>query len=158
MGCTARAVALILLCGIVTQARPVAAAAAPCTSPWCALGGSGFQPRLGPIRTWQFQFDKRLGGFLDARFWDEAMLREGVALPSHKQLYTLLQRLHSGQPITVVAFGTSISHNGGCWHRDLDHLQARRRACPWLPLLRRSRQCQSIQASRSWRVRDVELA
>jgi hypothetical protein len=104
-------VALMLLCFIATQAL--------------TGQGSTFHPRLGPIRTWQFQSVKRFGGFLDSRFWDEAMLREGIALPSHKQLYTLLQRLHSGQPITVVAFGTSVSHQGGCWHRDLDHLQVR---------------------------------
>jgi hypothetical protein len=125
------ALVLLMLFGISSQGHAIPAVDT-CTSPLCALGGSGFKPRLGPIRTWDYRFDERLGGFVNRRIWDEAMLREGFALPSHKQLYSMLQRLHSGQPVTVVAFGTSVSQSGGCWHRDLDHLQARRLARLWL--------------------------
>jgi hypothetical protein len=52
------------------------------------------------------------------------MLREGVVNPGFGQLHGLLRKLHAGEPVTVVSFGTSISDRAGCWHRDIAHLEA----------------------------------
>jgi hypothetical protein len=58
------------------------------------------------------------------KYWNAAMLHEGTVVPGYKQLHGLLRKLHSGKPITVLVLGTSISENGGCFYRDMDHLEA----------------------------------
>jgi hypothetical protein len=60
---------------------------------------------------------------LSKRFWDEAMLQAGVMQAGYKQLFPLFDKLNSGKPITVAAFGTSISDTAGCWYSSIDKIK-----------------------------------
>lgn len=84
--------------------------------------GASFRPKLGGSSRWLYQAVHRPNLMYSSRFWNEGLLREGVVVSGHNQLHGLLNKLHSGKPITVAAFGTSISDNGGCFHRSVKHL------------------------------------
>lgn len=85
-----------------------------------------FKPKLAAAAPWSKPFfdQDAEDEFQPTKYWNAAMLHEGTVVPGYKQLHGLLRKLHSGKPITVVVLGTSISENGGCFHRDMDHLEA----------------------------------
>ena len=54
-----------------------------------------------------------------ARIWTKADLAHASSVLSYEQMGPLIRRLEAGLPITVLAFGDSITKdNGGCFHRD----------------------------------------
>ena len=53
------------------------------------------------------------------RIWTKADLGRAISVPSYEQMGPLIRRLEAGLPITVLAFGDSITKDsGGCFHRD----------------------------------------
>ena len=62
----------------------------------------------------------------DCRLWSQADLRRLRGATHYSGLLPLLQRLDAGLPITVAAFGSSITSNfGGCFHADIAFLRSR---------------------------------
>ncbi len=60
------------------------------------------------------------------RFWRQADLRRLRNVAHYDALRPLFSKLHAGLPITVAAFGSSITSNaGGCFHADIDTFRAR---------------------------------
>jgi hypothetical protein len=58
------------------------------------------------------------------RFWDRAALQRAAGVANYEQMRPFLDKLNAGQPVTVVAFGDSITAtHGGCYHRDTAHLR-----------------------------------
>ena len=54
-----------------------------------------------------------------ARIWTKADLDHASSVLSYEQMGPLIRRLEAGLPITVLAFGDSITQaHGGCFHRD----------------------------------------
>ena len=54
-----------------------------------------------------------------ARIWTKADLGRASSVLSYEQMGPLVRRLVAGLPITVLAFGDSITKDhGGCFHRD----------------------------------------
>jgi hypothetical protein len=57
------------------------------------------------------------------RYWDESMLQDSVIQSNHRQLFGVLEKLHSGKPISVAAFGTSITDTAGCWFSSIEKMR-----------------------------------
>ena len=54
-----------------------------------------------------------------ARIWTKADLGHASSVLSYEQMGPLIRRLEAGLPITVLAFGDSITKDhAGCFHRD----------------------------------------
>ena len=54
-----------------------------------------------------------------ARIWNRSDLDRASSVLNYEQMWPVIRRLEAGLPITVVAFGDSITKdNGGCFHRD----------------------------------------
>ena len=59
------------------------------------------------------------GGEGVTRIWTRADLGHAPSVLNYEQMWPVIRRLEAGLPITVVAFGDSITKdNGGCFHRD----------------------------------------
>ena len=53
------------------------------------------------------------------RSWTKADLDEAWSILNYQQMWPFIRRLEAGLPITVLAFGDSITKDfGGCFHRD----------------------------------------
>lgn len=67
-----------------------------------------------------------------AKFWDEFDLREATLVESPYQLGPLLAKLKRGEPISVVALGSSVTADyGGCFNRgNLDVVRAHVKLLP----------------------------
>jgi hypothetical protein len=60
----------------------------------------------------------------ELRFWDRAALQRAAVALNFEQMRPMLEKLNRGDPVTVVAFGDSITaSHGGCFHRDEAHLK-----------------------------------
>jgi hypothetical protein len=69
-------------------------------------------------------------GWFKQRIWDKAALDASIALTGYSQAYPLIHKLETGQPITVIAIGTSISADlGGCYHKSLDYIRSQVQVC-----------------------------
>ena len=54
-----------------------------------------------------------------ARIWTKADLDRATSVSNYEQMWPVIMRLEAGLPITVLAFGDSITKdNGGTFHRD----------------------------------------
>ena len=53
-----------------------------------------------------------------ARIWTKADLDRASSVLNYEQMWPVIRRLEAGLPITVLAFGDSITKYGGCFHRD----------------------------------------
>ena len=53
-----------------------------------------------------------------ARIWNKADLDRASSVLNYEQMLPVIRRLEAGLPITVLAFGDSITKYGGCFHRD----------------------------------------
>jgi hypothetical protein len=63
----------------------------------------------------------RWGPWRMKRYWDEEALKNAIRSSDSAQLYPVIHKLESGQPITVVSFGSSIvADYGGVFHSDLE--------------------------------------
>jgi hypothetical protein len=63
----------------------------------------------------------RWGNFTMKRFWDEDTLKNALRASDPVQLYPLIKKLERGEPIIVVALGSSVTQEfGGVYHRDLE--------------------------------------
>ncbi len=49
----------------------------------------------------------------DKRFWDRGDLAAGISEMHAGRMESFFEKLNSGQPVTVVAFGDSITKDGG---------------------------------------------
>ena len=53
------------------------------------------------------------------RIWTKEDLDRAPSVLNYEQMWPVIRRLESGLPITVLAFGDSITKDhGGCFHRD----------------------------------------
>ncbi len=60
------------------------------------------------------------------RFWTQADLQRARGVTHYAGLRPIFTRLRAGKPITIAAFGSSITSNsGGCFHSDLDYMRSR---------------------------------
>lgn len=76
------------------------------------------------IREWLYHSEGTLEDNLKLRFWDREALYRADGAINYNQLRPFLEKLNSGQPVTVVGFGDSIvATHSGCFHRDVDHLK-----------------------------------
>ena len=54
-----------------------------------------------------------------ARIWTKSDLDRASSVLNYEQMWPVIMRLEAGLPITVLAFGDSITKDfGGCFHRD----------------------------------------
>ena len=85
---------------------------------------SSFQPRLRNMATWNYSIETH-PEHTSTRFWTDEMLQHANMLgaSSYLQLRPVLAKLHRGRPLTVAAFGTSITESAGCWHRSMEQLE-----------------------------------
>ena len=87
---------------------------------WCgALAeGSRFSDFPHDLDTWDH--DKLKGTTSDAeRTWTTSDLEPAFSVLNLEQMLDFFERLEAGLPITVLAFGDSITADGGgCFHRD----------------------------------------
>ena len=58
------------------------------------------------------------GGEGVTRIWTRADLGHAPSVLNYEQMWPVIRRLEAGLPITVLAFGDSITKYGGCFHRD----------------------------------------
>ena len=60
------------------------------------------------------------------RFWTQADLRRVRSVVHYEALRPVFAKLRAGLPVTVAAFGSSITSSyGGCYHTDVEALSAR---------------------------------
>ena len=80
---------------------------------------SGDHPGIMPPNLSQLIYpDTRVAECM-ARIWTKADLDRASSVTSYEQMWPVIMRLEAGLPITVVAFGDSITKdNGGYFHRD----------------------------------------
>jgi hypothetical protein len=52
---------------------------------------------------------------VERRFWDRAALKRAIGAVNYEQLRPFLAKLNRGQPVTVVAFGDSITASHAGW-------------------------------------------
>lgn len=96
-----------------------------------AQGAGGGALNGSALEDWNRVLDVSL------RTWDEAWLGRAQSVTHYEQLRPLFERLHAGQPLTVVALGSSIvSGYAGCFNDEAQlqqHVrQVRRRGNPQL--------------------------
>jgi hypothetical protein len=60
----------------------------------------------------------------ESRIWELSDIHAAYSILDFNQMRPFIERLHAGKPVTVLAFGDSITANhGGCFQRDGDHLK-----------------------------------
>jgi hypothetical protein len=99
------------------QALPAGA-----STPRRVLAGSLPTPKLANILSMPENI-KDPPPLIIKRYWNEGMLQDSVIQSNHRQLFGLIEKLHSGKPITVAAFGTSITNSAGCWFSSIDKMR-----------------------------------
>jgi hypothetical protein len=63
------------------------------------------------------------GGRPLQRFWDSGDVQNAIAVASFAQMDPVIEKLESGQPITVAAVGSSVTGDfGGVFHSSLDEI------------------------------------
>lgn len=72
------------------------------------------------------------GRALADKFWDETLLREAALVESPRQLQPLLSKLRRGEPVSVMAWGSSVTADyGGCFNPgSVDYIRARVKRLP----------------------------
>ena len=72
------------------------------------------------------------------RWWDVGVLERAVEVASYHQFVPLLEKLERGEPITVVAVGSSVtSDHGGCFNSSAEALASRVQALSWPVMMRK---------------------
>ena len=57
------------------------------------------------------------------RLWSSEQLLDATLTVAHPQFLPLLEKLNHGEPITVLAFGSSITGDlGGCFHTNITNV------------------------------------
>lgn len=81
-----------------------------------------YVPRL-PTNPELWKYSVPLGFRWPKRLWDERLLVRANAQVTNDRLFSLLRKLDRGEPIVVVAMGSSVvSDYGGCFHNSLDQI------------------------------------
>lgn len=79
----------------------------------------GEEVPLKPPLAWPWSYNPAHASALGTipRLWERGQLNAAYAVASYPQMQSLVQKLQTGQPITLVALGTSISEDfSGCFH------------------------------------------
>ena len=80
---------------------------------------NGNHPDIMPFNLSQLIYPGNSVDDCMARIWTKADLYSSPSVLNYEQMWPVIRRLEAGLPITVLAFGDSITfNNGGCFHRD----------------------------------------